>query len=169
MINAHTENPNGGLHFFESKINKVIDHYMPLGKLTKKEIYHQNKPWITRGIKQSMIRRDKLYKRFIKEKDDEIKNVYNKQYKDLRNKIVSLCMQSRKNYHQKYFAENANNLKNTWNGIKAIININDKRQFTPASLLVENEILSDPRTQEQLFFINCRQITGKNISHIPRF
>ena len=35
---------------------------LKIRKLIKKEIYHENKPWITRGIKQLMIRRDKLYK-----------------------------------------------------------------------------------------------------------
>ena len=70
-----------------------------------------------------MKRRDKLYKKFIKAKNEVIKNDYFVKYKLLRNKIVTLCRISKKLHYSKFFTENVNNLRNTWKGIKSIINI----------------------------------------------
>ena len=60
------------LNSFETKINSLIDTYLPLKKHTNKEINLQFKPWITCGIRKSIQRRDNLYKRFIKAKDIHI-------------------------------------------------------------------------------------------------
>ena len=35
-------------------------------------------------------------------------------------------------------------LKNTWKGINQIININNKRNKSPSSLIVNNKLISDP-------------------------
>ena len=70
---------------------------MPIRKLTKKEIKQQRKPWITNGIRTS-IKREKIYKRCIKENYKYTKDGYHGQYKELRNKIINLCNQSKKTF-----------------------------------------------------------------------
>ena len=72
---------------------------MPIKKLTKNEIKQQRKPWITNEIKMLIKRREKLCKKFIKAKNNDIKNTYYRQYKELRNRIVNLCKQSKKTYY----------------------------------------------------------------------
>ena len=59
-----------------------------------------------------MKRRDKIYKKYIKAKNAEVKSDYEKQYKELRNRIVKLCRESKKTHFQNYFIINANNIKN---------------------------------------------------------
>ena len=71
------------------------------------------KPWITLGLHNSMKRRDMIYKKYIKEKNSDIKNEYEKQYKSLRNQIVTLCMESKRLHFQNYFLTHDNNIKNT--------------------------------------------------------
>ena len=61
-----------------------------------------------------MKRRDKVYKKWIKAKNPDIKSEYQIQYKALRNLIVTLCRESKKLYYQNYFYNNANNIKNSW-------------------------------------------------------
>ncbi len=95
-------------------------------------------------IKKSIVRRDKLYKKYVKAKNLEIKTDYHRKYKDLRNKIVSLCRQSKTSHFQKFFTENALNAKNTWKGIKSIININSTLKNDASSLLINNELITDP-------------------------
>ena len=63
---------------------------MPLKRLTKREIKQQYKPWITNGIRKSIKRREKYYKKFIKAKDEVIKEDYHSKYKEIRNAIVTL-------------------------------------------------------------------------------
>ena len=67
-----------------------------MNKLTKKEIKLHQKPWVSRQIRKTMLRRDKTYKKFLKAKTTEKKNEICKTYKEIRNKIVSLCHISKK-------------------------------------------------------------------------
>ena len=138
------EEPNQSFNILENELNKLLDKYMPLMKLTKSEIKQKLKPWITPGIRNSMKRRDKIYKKYIKAKNTLLKNEYHKEYKDLRNQIVSLCRDSKKKHFQNFFAENANNARNTWQGIKSIINIRASSKMTPDTVLAENKKISEP-------------------------
>ena len=78
-----------------------------------------------------MKRRDRIYKKYIKAKNSDIKNEYEKQYKSLRNQIVTLCRVNKRLHFQNYFLSHANNMKNTWKGINQIININSKGKKIP--------------------------------------
>ena len=125
-------------------INELLDLYLPLKKMTKRELKQQQKPWITTGIFNSMKRRDRLLKKFTKAKHELIKIQYHKEHKKLRNQIVALSRINKKNYYQNFFTENANNLKKTWQGIKSIININSNNKSQPSSLQTEEGITTDP-------------------------
>ena len=144
VLNLDDNNPNDSFNSFEASINVLVNKYMPLKKLTKKEISLQYKPWITYGIRKSIERREKLFKKFIKAKDEIVKDEYHKKYKELRNKIITLCRQGKTMYYQAFFTENANSAKNTWKGIKSIININSTSKTEPTSILVNDKIITDP-------------------------
>ena len=124
IIDIGKEDPNYSFNSNEVTLGTLIDKYMPLKKLTKKEVKQQYKPWITNGIRISIKRREKYYKKFIKAKNEITKEDYHKKYNELRNQIVTLCRQSKKMHFHKFFSENVNNAKNTWKGIKSIINVN---------------------------------------------
>ena len=111
IISGEKKDPNYSINSFEDTINSLLDKYLPLKKLTKKEFKQQFKPWITFGIQKSIRRREKLYKKFINAKNVDIKEEYNKAYKELRNHIVTLCRQSKKMHYQSFFTENSNNAK----------------------------------------------------------
>ena len=139
IIDIGKEDHNYSLNSYEVTLGTLSDKYMPLKKLNKKEIKQQYKPWITNGIRISIKRRGKYYKKFIKAKNEITKEDYHMKYKELRNQIVTLCQQSI-NSPQK----NANNAKNTWKGIKFIINVNSTMRSQPTSLLVNNELINEP-------------------------
>ena len=102
------------------------------------------KPWITPGICNSIKRRDKLLRKYIKAKDDTIKEDLHARYKILRNQIVSIIRQSKKLYYQKFFTENANDIRKTWKGIKNIINIRELNKGQPTSMLIGKDLSTDP-------------------------
>ena len=145
ILKLEKEDPGYSFNSYEAKINTLIDKYMPLKRLTKREIKQQYKPWITNGIRKSIKRREKYYKKIIKAKDEVIKEDYHSKYKEIRNAIVTLCRQSKKMHFQKFFLENANNAKKTWKGIKSIINVNSSMTCQPISLLVNNELITEPK------------------------
>ena len=161
IISIDKNHPNHSFNSFETKINSLIDTYLPLKKLTNKEINLQFKPWITCGIRKSIQRRDDLYKRFIQAKDIHIKEDYYKRYKKLRNQIVTLCRESKMLHYQQFFTENANNMKNTWKGIKSIINIRSNTKSIPTSVIVNNNISSGPTETANSFTNYFSSIASK--------
>ena len=128
---------------FNNKINEVMDTYIPLKKLTKKDLKLQLKPWITPGISNSIKRRDRLLRKYIKAKDVINKEEIHVRYKTLRNQTVSIIRQSKKMYYQK-FTKNANDIKKTWKGIRNIINIRNSNKGQPTSMLIEKELSTVP-------------------------
>ena len=54
-----------------------------------------------------------LLKKFITEKDTQVKERYHKDYKDYRNMQCSILKQSKINYYNYYFETNWNSIKNT--------------------------------------------------------
>ena len=46
---------------FFIKLSEIVDHHVPLTKVTKKERTLQSKPWINKEIKHLMWKRDKLF------------------------------------------------------------------------------------------------------------
>ena len=87
-------------------MQEIINTYLPLKKLSKKELKIQAKPWTTNGIRSSIKRRDKLLRKFIKTKDEVLKDQLYSTYKTLSNKIDSLNRAGKKLHFQKYFTEN---------------------------------------------------------------
>ena len=57
VTELHKGDPNHSFSIFQANINSVLDKYMPLKKLSKKEVKQQHKPWITIGIRKSIERR----------------------------------------------------------------------------------------------------------------
>ena len=136
--------PNYSFDMFNNKINEVMDTYIPLKKLTKKDLKLQLKPWITPGIGNSIKRRDRLLRKYIKAKDVIKKEEIHVRYKTLRNQTVSIIRQSKKMYYQKFFTKNANDIKKTWKGIRNIINIRNSNKGQPTSMLIGKELSTDP-------------------------
>ena len=87
ILELEKEDPNLSFKQYFTTINNLIDNYMPLKEMTRKEIQHQFKPWISKEILNSITEREKLYKKYINTKDRIIKEDYHRKYKELRNKI----------------------------------------------------------------------------------
>ena len=68
-ISDPDKDTNTSFSKFYNKVTKLLDEMAPYKKLTKKEIKLQQKPWITRGILNSMSKRDIFHKDFVTEKD----------------------------------------------------------------------------------------------------
>ena len=112
-------------------------------KLTKKEIKLQQKPWITRGILNSMSKRDTFYKDFVTEKDPVKKARLGTVYKSYRNRIVTLLRISKKKYYTDYFDEHKQNMKKTWDGIRDLINVSKKSSISINKIVHDNQTFTD--------------------------
>ena len=138
--------PNIAFAGFQKSIDQLVDKYLPQRKMTKKEIKRKQKPWINNEILSLIRQREKVHKKFLKANDDLKKATLHDRYKTLRNQVVTASRHNKKLYYQKYFELNSVNLRNTWRGIKSIININQKDKANATSLIIGDELTTDPST-----------------------
>ena len=143
LLSVHKMDTNYSMEQFYQKIKEIIDKHVPLKKMNKKDFKIQAKPWITPGIINSIKRRDKLLRLYIKTNDINRKEDLHSQYKFLRNQVVYNIRISKKMYYQKFFTENAKDIKKTWCGIKNIINIQSTTKSQPTAILVNNKMETD--------------------------
>ena len=103
---------NADLSFnqFHDTVNQIIDKYMSLKKLTNKEYKRKFKSWITNGIIKSISRKNRLYNKYTKTKNEFNKHIFT-EYEALRNRVNELVGISKSMYYQSYFSEHNNNIK----------------------------------------------------------
>ena len=115
------DNVNLSFNQFLESVNKIIDKYIPLKKMSNKEYKRKFKPWLTTGILNSISRKNKSYNKYTRLKNEFHKNQVFEEYKLLRNTINELIKKSKKSYYQSFFAEYNTNIKKVWEGIKELI------------------------------------------------
>ena len=171
VIEIDKRDPNYSFTQYFTTINRLIDKYMPLIKMTQKEIKLQSKPWITKDILNKISEREKVYKLYIKTKNACLKEKFHDKYKKVRNDIREITRKSQKAYLQEFFAKNIRNIKNTWKGIKSVIKISSSNRNQPNSLLVNNKLVSEPKQVAETFneyFSTIAEKLQKKIKHVPK-
>ena len=112
------------MDYFLNNINSILDVHAPLKKVNKYKLKFKTKPWITPALQKSISIKNKLLKKFITAKDPQIKERCHKEYKDYRNMLSTIFKQTKTNTSfNHYFVANWDSIKNTWKGIKSILNI----------------------------------------------
>ena len=135
-----TENDiNLGFETFLRFINKTLDKHAQ-----NRENKTISKPWITRGIKTSIKKRDKLYKHIIKAKNKQQKSIKHESYKKYRNKKIELIRQSKQTYYQSYFEQNKKDSKTIWQGIHEIISSRKNKNNSNVSAIISDNNVTDP-------------------------
>ncbi|XP_065665725.1 uncharacterized protein LOC136087146 [Hydra vulgaris] len=119
------DDPNRSVKLFMQNFENILNIHAPLKPLTKRQIKSKSKPWITQGILKSIKIKDKLYRKFLNHSSTIIKERTFNLFKAYRNKISNLLKISKKNFYSNFFQNNLHNMKNTWKGIREIININN--------------------------------------------
>ena len=138
---------------FEKIFLKNYNKHFPIKVILVKEKYLKC-PWITKGIKKSSKKKQKLYIKYLKNRNEANLNTY-KQYKNLFEKIKKI---SKKNYYSNRIKNSKGDIKKTWNVIKEIIgNKNCKPNSLPTQIVlnnkeyVDNDVISEKFNS---FFVN---------------
>ena len=157
---------NDHFDYFLEWTATCIDSHLPKKRITKRNLKLRMKPWINGKIQKLMFNRDKLFKKMIKNPTPENKYLYEK-YSKFRNRVVSEQCKSKIKYYQNYFEKHKTNMKMLWTGIKSIVNVKSKTQFSPISHLVNNGTrINDPVKMANIFnnyFVNVGSQIDKTI------
>ena len=142
---------------FYNTLSGLVEKHVPLKTLSKRKLKHFSKPWITIGLKKS-----------IKVKNSLFQSGNFAQYKPYINKISALTRVSKKNYYHAFFADNLNNMKNTWNGINSLINGKKKKSRAISSLKrLNNGMATDPLEISNIFNNYFSSVGEKLASRVP--
>ena len=68
------------------------------------------KPWITHAIKNSVKKKNNLYKIYIREKSSDLRNAKFEKYKKYKNKLTKIIRASEKQYYQKKLLDVKDNI-----------------------------------------------------------
>ena len=139
--------------FLENINNRILNNHAPFRKISNRNFKRQQKPWITRGILTSIKKRNNLFSKFKEAKSNLAKSSLQQLIKKYRNSIVALTRLSKKNHFTKFFLENSKNLRQTWNGIKSLLNINSKNSFFPSCISKGKKIITNKSEIAEEF--NC--------------
>ena len=160
MFQLHSNNPDGLFELFFEKMNTLIDVHAPLKRLSRKQVKKGGKPWITKGLKTSINKRDQLLNLINKEKNEQIKRELQTKHKYYRNQIVKLSRKSKINHFKRYFNDNIKNSKNIWKGVSELIN--RKSSSNPEIYLnIDGQLTSDPKTTSEEFNKHFSTIADK--------
>ena len=129
---------------FLSAFNDKLNQHAPLKKANKKELKHQQKPWITKGILCSMRKRDIIFRQFQNCTHQVRKNNLHNKYKTYRNQISTLVRASKKNHLKLFFTINMKNSRKVWEGIRSILNTKNNSKFLPSCVIADGKNCTDP-------------------------
>ena len=121
-------------------------------------------PWITRGLKQSSKRKQHVYDKLLKRRNDKKEKAY-KMYKSF---FEKLKLQSKKLHFQNKLKQYKNNIKNTWKIMKVIIGkskvYNDN---FPKILNIDKKEITDKKTIAEEFNSYFINVGPKLVTKIP--
>ena len=152
-------------------MNELIDKYTPLKKITQEEYKRRLKPWITNDIINKIKDKNKLLTKIAKCKDQTQKELLKTEFKNIKNEIVRLTRNNKKNYYDNYFTKHKGNLSKTWQGIKEIINIKGKNSDVPSCIIVDGKTITDPAeiaSQFNTFYISIADSILENRKYIGK-
>ena len=117
-------------------------------------------PWITKGLKKSSKRKQKLYAKFLKKRNEKTE----KDYLDYKKLFESLKKRSKKMHYSILILKYKDNIKKTWQVIKEALGKEKSSQSLPKTVLV-NELSVTQSTSIAENFIKFFTEIGPKLAH----
>ena len=134
------QDPDIQFNAFASEYNTHFEECFPLKIIKLNRSNKSMTPWISKGLLGSIKKKNRLYKKLIKNTTSARESQY-KAYKNKLNHLIGIAKQS---YYDNKFEQAKDNLKETWRLINEVIN-KDKKIYSPPSFLKSGDkIISDP-------------------------
>ena len=139
---------------FTDTFQQIFNLYFPLMTKKPNAKYSKIEPWMTWGLLKSRTTKLKLNQLFTRTPSLENKNKFT-QYRNLYNKLIREAKKT--HFHEKLTIYQGN-AKKTWQSLFQAILKNSKNRSSCTSLLVDNDVVSDPSVIADefiQFFINA--------------
>ena len=98
-----------------------------------------NKPWFTNGLINACLKKNLLYKEFLKKRTLTVQS----RYKSYKNKLTNILRKSEKMYYNQLLHEQRDNIKSTWQTLNALIKKSKQSSTYPESFDDNGKCVSD--------------------------
>ena len=102
---SHTD-INGANNDFLSDFTVLYNHYCPLRRVNNSNKSEQNNPWLKNDLKNACWKKNKLYKRFLSNRNNDTEL----RYKSYKNKLTTVIRFVKQDYYSKLLSEHWGNL-----------------------------------------------------------
>jgi hypothetical protein len=120
VYDTDTIDVNIAFALFNQNIQAVFNKCFPLTKIDHNSKKTPRKPWITSGLINSCITKEKWYKKYAKTPNEHNKSAYTK----YRNKLNAVLRTTEREYYANRLQNYKTNLRRTWQVIRELINCN---------------------------------------------
>ena len=132
------------------------------------EPYHNNKPWLTNAMKESIKTKSKLY--IIRNKGNTPNDESDERYRMYRNKLNHIIRSAERKYYQDLLIEHKANVKKSWQFIKGIINkrkyrINNTKFKHNVAIIEDGKLVADKFNK---YLVNVGESLAQSISPSKR-
>ena len=141
-LQVKSNNADLSSELFLKKIEQLINFWAPLQRVSNKKKKLQNKPWVTKGLLKSIETKNRLYRKMCRTKNPLKREELVNKVKTYKKYILSLTRKSKANHFNNFFQENKLNLFKTWEGIRKIINKENKEINC---IQVGNKTINNPK------------------------
>ena len=133
---------------------KLYNKHCPLKRVKNTNLNTNNKPWFTNGLRNACLKKNLLYKEFLKKRTLTVQS----RYTSYKNKLTNILRKSEKMYYnQLILHEQRNNIKSTWQTLNALIKKSKQSSTYPESFDDNGKCVSDKNVAVNKFnqyFVN---------------
>ena len=97
-------------------------------------------------MQNSIKKKNNIYSKFVKCKNQKLKEFYHSNYKTCRNLLSTLLKRAKEKYFTKFFNENIKDIKRTWKGIKSLVSMKHKNNDLPSIIRNNEKYINGPIT-----------------------
>ena len=105
----------------------------------------------TQGLQNSIKKKNNIYSKFVKCKNQKLKEFYHNNYKIYRNLLSTLLKRAKEKYFTKFFNKYIKNITKTWIRIKSLVSMKHKNNDTPSIIRNDKKYINDPITIANTF------------------
>ena len=116
--NTNDFDQNAAANLIRNAYHHLIEKFMPIKTLSRKQKRFFNKPWITKGLKVSISTKNKMFKLSKSSSDPCV----TEKYKAYRNLLTRLKFKARNNYYAELAIQYGNDKSKIWRLVKEITN-----------------------------------------------
>ena len=140
-----SSDPNANYDLVANTLQILKEKHFPTKVIKFDKRKHKKSNWITNGILKSIAYKNKLYKQLLKTPRNTAEyNARKTNLKTYQKILKKSIISAKKQYYFEKFNTNKDNIKNTWQTIKDILNTNKKNKEIPPYFKLDDRRLTDP-------------------------